>query len=159
MKPNLLDDVIQDGDYSAFRDELRARFIGEARRARRRRTTAWLAMAASIALLGFVVFFSRPHRNSAVVQGAKETVATIRTTTLKPEEMLATTTSVLVALDTRSFTASTFSTTRNVDVQSLTDADLLALFPEHPAGLIAAHGEKRFLFLDPADTKRFMSSN
>jgi hypothetical protein len=159
MKPNLLDAVIQDGNYSAFHDELRARFIGEARRARRRRMTAWLAMAASITLVGFIVSFSHPSRNPAVSQVAKETVPTIRTTALKPEEILVTMPSVLAALDTHSFTAATFSTTRNIDVQSLTDADLLALFPEHPAGLIAAHGKKRFIFLDSADAGQFLSSN
>jgi hypothetical protein len=35
----------------------------------------------------------------------------------------------------------------------------LRFFPKHPTGLMAAHGEKRFIFIDPADAKHFMSSN
>ncbi|MCI0747017.1 MAG: hypothetical protein L0Y58_16560 [Verrucomicrobia subdivision 3 bacterium] len=42
-------------------------------------------------------------------------------------------------------------------VQSLTDAELLALFPDTPVGLVTlANGRKRLIFPRPGDEERFV---
>jgi hypothetical protein len=60
---------------------------------------------------------------------------------------------------TRPLTVAVIATDHSKSLPSVSDDELLRLFSKHPTGLMAAHGEKRLIFLDPADAKRFMSSN
>lgn len=159
MKPELLNDVLTEGDYSAFRDKLREDFQAEVgSRPHRRRIL--LAMAASIALLAVILFYPRSHQSQTVAQtpALHKSIPTFETSHLKPEEIIRTSFTRFATIETRSAEMVTITTSPN-HIEMLDDAELLALFPDHPIGLIAGSAGRRFVFVNPDDARRYMSSN
>src|SRR3954469_26017317 len=138
MKPNLLDDTLQEGDYPPFRDKLRGEFIREAEDAQeRRRSGGGVAMSASIALIATSLFYMGLHRNTPPSQAAKEAVPTIHSIALTQSEIFETTPSEVSVIDPHPASFSELTTAPDPDVQILNDADLLNMFQEHPTALLA----------------------
>ena len=159
MKPELLNDVLSEGDYSAFRDRLRDDFRAKVGR-RAHRSRILLAMAASIALIGAILFYPRSHQSqiAAVAPVAQNGIAIFETSPLKPEEIISGSFTPFTTIETHVAAIMTIVTLPNA-VETVNDAELLASFPDHPVGLIAGAGGRKLVFIDPADAKRFMSSN
>lgn len=163
MKPNLLNDVVYEGDYADFRTQLEQRFCAEVRRRNWKRYSAWVSVAATIALITMLAFRQqRPVTNVATQKFAapRDAVPTITTSMMKfKNDLLISPKDPVPVFRTRPLAAEVIATDRSRSLPSVSDDELLRLFPKHPTGLMAAHGEKRLIFLDPADAKRFMSSN
>jgi hypothetical protein len=159
MKSNLLHDVLQDGDYAAFRDELAARFEAEVRHAKWRRRGVWLANAASITLVAAILFFPRAGSKQIVHETVTETVPTIHTAKLAPEQILVTTSTPFAIVETHPSEMLPLTTQPATEIQFITDTELLDLFPDHPTALFANNGSKRFIFIDPEDARKFMLFN
>lgn len=158
MKPNLLTDILREGSYPQFRDDLSARFRAEVRRRRHRKMTVFVitAMAASIALIAMLIL---PLRRSDFREASKkESVPTIRSAPLQAEQVLSTTPMFVESVESRA-TVITFKTTSNPELESIDDAQLLAIFHDYPTGLFKMDTGERLVFVNPEDTKRFMSSN
>ncbi len=152
MKPNLLKDTLDEGDYSSFRDALQARVGREARRLRMRRQAVWLAMAAAIALTAGSIFSLRQleTRPAAAIPSARETVSILVTKPIDPS----------LILENRVIPGLAFSTDHSRPIATISDAELFALFPGKPVGLIQTpSGARRFIFVDPNDVREFVSSH
>src|SRR5262245_57111050 len=121
MSPELLKEILEEGDYAKFREDMLARALRETRRRRFRVGQKLLAMAAGMALIGGAIWASlSPERSirKAEVAETKITIPFLRTVPLKPSQ----------TLETRVSPRLVFST----DVQrlqpSISDSELLALF-------------------------------
>ena len=158
MKPNLLTDILQEGSYPQFRDDLSAQFRAEVRRRRHRKIAVFAitAMAASIAIVAMLIL--SPKRSDLRQASKKESVPTIRSTPLPAEQVLSTAPMFVEAVENRA-TVLTFKTTSNPDLESIDDSQLLAIFHNYPTGLFQVDAGERLVFVNPEDTKRFMSSN
>lgn len=159
MKPELLNDVLSEGDYSAFRDKLAGDFRAEVR-SRSHRRKIFLAMAASIAFLAAILFYPRSHQSQTVAQALplRKATPTFETSGLKPEEIISARFTALTTIETQPAEITTIVTSPN-SIGTLNDAELLALFPDHPIGLISASAGRRFVFVNPDDARLYMSSN
>ena len=160
MKPELLNDVLSEGDYSAFRDKLAGDFRAEVR-SRSHRRKIFLAMAASIALLAAILFYPRSHQSQTVAQALplhKATTSTFETSRLKPEEIISARFTSLTTIETQLGEMTTIATSPN-PIGTLNDAELLALFPDHPIGIVSGSNGRKFVFVNPDDAQRYMSSN
>jgi hypothetical protein len=149
MKPNLLDDVLHEGAYTGFREELLRKVEVEARRKRFARGARWIALAAGIAIL-----FVLPKAPSPVpvvgVRMVADNPIVIRTAPLKISQVL----------ESRAIPNLVIETDHTQLAAPISDSELLALFPKKPVGLASTvTGARRLLFLNPADERRFMSSN
>jgi hypothetical protein len=164
MKPNsLLSDVLAEGDYPAFREALAARVEAEARLRRSHRATRWLALAACIALAAGLLFQNhRPVRStsSGPATPATEPSYVLRTQPLLPAQILSTAPLALVELTTAPLGSIALSTDHSSPPPSISDAELLRLFPNHATALAStATGIRKFFFVEPEDARAFMSSN
>jgi hypothetical protein len=162
MKTNLLNDVVCEGDFADFRADLAKQFRAEVRRRKWKRQSAWLALAAAIALAALLNFQKQPQiqvvTRSTVTP--RDVVPTITTSMMKIDELLITAREPVPIIRTQPLTAGIIVMTDHSRAwPSISDDELLNLFPKQPTGLMAARGEKRFIFLDPKDARRFMSSN
>jgi hypothetical protein len=158
MKPNLLTDILQEGNFPEFRDDLSAKFRAEVRRRRHRKMAVFAitALAASIAIVAMLVF--PPKRSDLRQASKKESVPTIRSTPLPVDQVLRTAPMFVEAVESRAIVV-TFKTTSNPNLESIDDSQLLAIFHNYPAGLFQMDAGEELIFLNPEDTKRFMSSN
>jgi hypothetical protein len=168
-KEKLLNDLLRDANYEAFRAEVfdlsRAEFQAK-HRARSR--AVYLALAASIAILGAVLALSfsakKPPektatpRNDAVAFQLDQVppITLIETTQLEPVE-------VIRSFPDRSLLVST-SSHRTVDlvysdlatVSEVNDAQLLALFPHETVGFVTTpRGRKLIVIADAAPNLQF----
>jgi hypothetical protein len=161
MKPNLLNEVICESDYAAFRAQLERQFCAEVRRRNWNRRAAWLAIAATVAMIA-LLNFQKPHVTnfaSQKVVAPRDVVPTITTSMMKFDNLLISPKEPVPIIRTQPLTIAVFSTDHSKSLPSVSDEELLRLFSKHPTGLMAAHDGKRLIFLDPADAKAFMSSN
>jgi len=153
MKPNLFNDVLTEGSYAGFREELLEQIETEARRKRFTRASRWLAAAAAIAMLFVLNRTPEPERtNSATIHhvAPKPNPTVISTIPLQASQIL----------QTRPTPEFMMTTDQSRRFPSLSDSELLALFPKKPIGLASTvDGKRHFFFLDRADQRRFMSSN
>jgi hypothetical protein len=152
MNPNLLQDILNEGNYPAFRENLLREVASAARRRRLARLTRHLALAACLVLAAGILFAPRPLQTSrsTPVAATGTSVPILHTVPLRPSQIL----------ETHSSPNLVFTTDQSHRLPSISDDELLALFPRHSRGLAAtAQGAKRFFFLDPADVKTFSSSN
>ena len=162
MNPNLLNDVICESDYADFRTELEQRFCAEIRRRNWKRRSHWVAIAAAVALIAMLSFQQQRRGTNVVAQKVvppRDTVPTITTSMMKFDNLLISPKEPVPVIRTQPLTIAVIATDHSKSLPSVSDDELLRLFSKHPTGLMAAHGEKRLIFLDPADAKRFMSSN
>jgi hypothetical protein len=162
MKSNLLHDVVYEGDYADFRAQLEQRFCTEVRRRNWKRYSAWVSVAATIALIAMLAFRRQPPVTNVATQkfvAPRDAVPTITTSMMKFNDLVISRKDPVPVIRTQPLAAEVIATDRSRSLPSVSDDELLRLFPRHPTGLMAAHGEKRLIFLDPADAKRFMSSN
>jgi hypothetical protein len=162
MKTNLLNNVICEGDFADFRADLAQQFRGEVRRRKWKRQSAWVAIAAAIALVAFLNFQKQPQTQVVTrpVIAPRDVVPTITTSMMKADEILVTAKEMVPMIRTQPLTAGAMVMTDHSKTwPSISDDELLDLFPKKPTGLMASRGEKRFIFLDPNDARRFMSSN
>jgi hypothetical protein len=162
MKTNLLNDVVSEGDFADFRADLAGQFRANIRRRKWRRPSAWVAIAAAIALVALLNFQKPPQIRVVTIPpvATRDVVPTITTSMMKIDELLVTAKEPVSTIRTQPLALGILVITDHSKVwPSISDDELLNLFPKNPTGLMAAWGEKRFIFLNPADSKRFMSSN
>lgn len=146
---NLLNDVIREGDYGEFRERLAKQVRRAARLNRWRHTRKWMAVAAAIAFIPFLIPTEKPLPTPAPLAKV-ETVPYLKTIPLKPEQILT----------TRSAAHITIQTDHTRKFPSISDNELLSIFPRRRTALIASSAhEKRLLFLNPKDATRFVVSN
>jgi hypothetical protein len=152
MKPDLLNDIIHDSAYETFREQLLRQIEIEARRKRVARAASWMALAASLAVF-FILQKSSPRITPAPsipVQIVAENPITLKNRPLNPSQILT----------TRSLSGLVFTTDPQQKLPSISDTELLALFPKKPIGLACMpRSACRFFFIDPSDEQLFMSSN
>jgi hypothetical protein len=158
MKPNPLHDILNEGDLPAFREDI----LHQVTRAARKRRIALLAqrlsLAACLAIALGILFMRRPHSQkstsaptSIAAEAPASAVPILRTVPLRPSQILETHFNPKLVVIT---------TDQGHHLQSISDDELLALFPRHSRGLASTwQGLKRFFFLDAADAKTFTSSN
>ena len=160
MKSNLLNEVICEGDYDDFRAQLERQFCAEVRHRNWKRMSAWVGLAAALALIAMLAFQQRPVTKVVTqkVPAPPDAVPTI-TTSMKFDDLLISPKNPVPVIRTQPLKVDVIATDHSRSLPSVSDDELLRLFSKHPTGLMAAHGEKRLIFLDPADAKRFMSSN
>lgn len=161
MKPNLLNDVLKEGDYARFRESLAVRIEAEARRKRMQRRSIWLALAASITVL-FIISARVKTEPPQIARRVEIPAADsqFRTHPIDPEQILTTQSFAPgVAFETRSAPQFVFATDPSRGIDSISDSELLDLFPNCPTGLLAVHGRMSLVFLDPEDAATFMSAN
>lgn len=159
MNPNLLNDVLRESDYPAFREELLQRVQSEARRKRRARTTRLLALAACLALIVGTLFLNRPQPKTIVTATTPVVAAKVEPTPLIPVIHTAPLKQTQV-LETRSNPKLVLSTDSARRPRAISDSELMGLFPRSPVGFASTTtGEKRFIFANPAEAHFFMSSN
>ena len=162
MKTDLLNDVMNEGGYADFRVELEQQFRTEVSRRKWKRHSVWLAIAASVALIAVISF---PKRGEIATQATQTSVPpravvpTIFTAKMNANDVLVTSAETVLVLRTQPLIADVITTDHSRTLRSISDEELLKMFPEHATGLFAARGGKRFVFLDPDDAKRFMISN
>jgi hypothetical protein len=151
MKPNLLNDILCEGSYAGFREELLQRIEAEARRKRLRRASRWLAAAAAIVILFALNRAPEPQESVAfAVPRPAPNPVLIGTVPLKTSQIL----------ETHPTPEFVMVTDRSRKFPSLSDSELLALFPKKPVGLASTvDGKRQFFFVNRADKRRFMSSN
>ncbi|HEY6229344.1 MAG TPA: hypothetical protein VI282_19655 [Verrucomicrobiae bacterium] len=159
MKPELLNDVLSEGEYSAFRDKLAGDFRAEVR-SRSHRRKIFLAMAASIAFLAAILFYPRSHQSQTVAQALPlhKATSTFETSRLKPEEIVSARFTALTTIETQPPEMVIITTFSN-HTEMVNDAELLALFPDHPIGIVSGSNGRKFVFVNPDDAQRYMSSN
>jgi hypothetical protein len=145
MKADLLNDVIHEGDYADFRAMLGEAVAKEAARKRSRRQAAWVAVAASVALL-FALNIPRAPRRE--IREAQKPPWVIHTVALGKDQILHTSSS-----------ARSITIVSNGSVPKINDAQLLEMFSDHATALIAISGKKQLVFFEEADTRHFMGSN
>ena len=159
MKTDLLNDIVNEGSYADFRGELEKKFRARVRHQKWKRRSAWMAIAASIALVGLLNLPKREDQVVETIVPPPDVVPTIVTSQMKVDNLLVSAKEPFPEIRTHTFTASVMATDQSKKFPSISDDELLRLFAKRPTGLLAAHGEKRFIFLDPADAKRFTASN
>lgn len=146
----LLTEILNEGDFANFRGDLAVKVRRAARLNRWRYTRKWLALAACVAFLPFVVFRQEPAPQNISKAGrtAPSRVPYLANIPLKPAQILITRpvkSEMLISTDhSRSFPA-------------ISDDELFALFPKSPTVLV--ENSTRLIFLNPEDSKRFLTSN
>ena len=165
-KEKLLDDLLRDANYEAFRAEVfelsRAEF--QAKRRGRSRLT-YLALAASIVILGTMLFFparmQKPFQTTAPQAAAAvafqkdlhATISLIETIELKPGDVIRSLPDRHLLVNTpqlRNPPLGYIYSDSNTVVQ-VNDAQLLALFPNDTVGFVTtSRGKKLVVFADAA---------
>ena len=162
MKTILLHDVLAEGDYREFQENLVAKVLAEARRKRLQRNFMRFAIAASIVIGAFLIW-QRPQPTVPATSrsvATKSITPTIYTVPLAAEKILLTRPTNIAIVTSAGAADIEIATDSARRLHLISDSELLNLFPERPTGLVAvSQTAKRFLFLDPADAKAFMSSN
>jgi hypothetical protein len=162
---SLLQDVLAENDFPEFRESLAARIEAEARRKRVVRHARWLAMAACIALLGTLTFMNHnPKAPQQQVVAAPEPVAPnaswLRTVPLPAGQILVTKSLGSAELSSASIPNLAFATDHAKTLPSISDSELLELFPNRARAIASTgHGARQFFFLNPADARAFTASN
>ena len=147
----LLNDILTEGDYAEFRETVAARVQSEARRKRVASSSQWLALAAAVAI-AVSSFFVAPKKKlqPAVAKAAPEAAYVLRTTALAESQILV----------TRAVSIAEITTDHSKMLPSISDAELLELFPHHATALAAiGRAPKQFFFINPKDAAKFMASN
>jgi hypothetical protein len=117
-------------------------------------------MAASIAFLAAILFYPRSHQSQTVAQALplRKATPTFETSRLKPEEIVSARFTALTTIETQPPEMVIITTSSN-HTEMLNDAELLALFPDHPIGIVSGSNGRKFVFVNPDDAQRYMSSN
>src|SRR4051812_9341218 len=93
MKPNLLQDILNEGNYPAFREDLLVQVASAARRKRLARISRHLALAACLALVAGILFAPRPlqtARSTPIAVNPATSVPILQTIPLRPSQILET---------------------------------------------------------------------
>jgi len=145
-KEKLLRDVIAEGDYKQFREELLRSTTREFRRAHRKHSgKTWLALAAMIAFMAVLgaQFFSRNQKQSAAsIPNKSQNMAShpesahmeiVTSTPLADSAVIRTVPSQALVVRTR------------ISLPEISDAQLLAMFKDQGAGFVEGEGGRRFV--------------
>lgn len=162
MKPNkerLLNDVLADEDYFAFRRTLHNQALNQLRRRRSERLWHQLQALAACAVIAIGLLFLNGSRSNPT-QAASGTCEVVRSTALRTEQVVATTGFGVDVVSTRitSLTPAdaqfAFQRVRTASspgaLEYISDGQLLELFEGQPMALVSSdQGGKRLCFLDP----------
>lgn len=182
MKPTLLEDVLREGNYAAFRERLANQVVAEAKgNARRRRFRLNLARAAGISALAAtivaaaILVFAPGNRlrsiavrtppvnakspTTPMIATAKGSTPSLKTALLPPTAFLKTRNAETVTIHSHSSGNIAFSTDHAHPLQPISDAELLGFFAQHATALTQVGKSKRLIFLDPKDAETFWAKN
>jgi hypothetical protein len=155
-RERLLTETLEDASYAAFRDETFELARRELRRKRRRAKPAlWLALAASLALCA-VLWPSRnvppnpaPTVAIAIQPDQPASVVLVQTQPLPPVEVVRTFGNLSLVVETPRVTGNLqIVHTQPSFTLEITDAQLLALFSDRPAGFVHHPNGKEFILLE-----------
>ena len=140
----LLTDVLRGGAYERFQDAVREAMVAEARAGSiAQRTRRWLAVAASVAVMGTALFWTRDGEKMA--EEKSSAVRIVRTEPM-PAGMVVTTEGqfevVRSAQDVAQFG------TGSEPVATITDEQLLNLFKDRPIALVRVGTDMRLVTPD-----------
>jgi len=154
-EPNkrLLQDILEN-ETSALRAEILQASLAELRRrkVREKRSIFPLAIAAGLTVAAGFLFFAKSRHTSNSAGGNEETTASAKPP--KPRlEIVMTAPRTMEIVKNRKYPAIIVDNSSALQpVELLGDAELLALFPDKPAGLVpGSDGPVRLVFLDPKD--------
>jgi hypothetical protein len=155
-KRRLLDDVIRDPNYEAFRAEV---YEGAWVEFRKQHRKSWqgscLALAASVAALGMLWLqwesrSAHPKAGSVPAQAAPFAMATVELVSSKPLDPVNIVRSIVnrnLFVDTERNGRVEMVQGRSEPVAELSDRQLVGLFPNEPRGFIVAGGVREFIVL------------
>lgn len=160
-KEKLLNDLLRDANYEAFRKEVYELSAEEFRSERRPQTSFYLALAASIVLAGtLVVFAARLNKPTEVAVPSAATfqndglpvIDRIQTTKLETIEVVRSVADRTLIITTPNYRrdAVEFIVSDTATVERVNDSELLALFPDETLGFVATpQGKKLVVFAEP----------
>lgn len=164
----LLQDLIRDQGYLAFRDELWHATIAEAQRRRWLRTrNRYLAVAACLVLGGLVFAWREWQPQGGAVRSSP--IASVRSGPLRNMPIVRTRPGGIAVIATGPWSDSLSPESPSLPVivrtelepgavPQLSDQDLQDLFRGHPTALVSlSSGRAQFIFLDPSDEARFVA--
>jgi hypothetical protein len=151
----LIRDVLRDEGYAQFRDDLRHKALAEFRRSRATRRSWWLPLAACVPIAAAIYWMRQPQPPAPPpITG----VTIVRSAPMKKEQIITTAGYVASLSVMRSSEFPSAATIIRSDpalmVQSLTDDELLSLFPGQPVALVTLSDGARTLFFPDADEFR-----
>src|SRR5205085_9153836 len=115
-----------------------------------------LARAATLTLAAFLFPRQQPIQSPAAA--IPEEAFIVRTVPLSKSSILQTVSAASFTIESTPAPEIAFSTDHSQPLPSISDAELLALFPHKATALLRANEGKRFLFLDPKDAAEFLAS-
>jgi hypothetical protein len=137
----LLTDVLRAGDYESFQDSVREAMVAEARAGRAaRRARRWLAVAASVAVMGTALFWSRDGEKMAEEQSSAMRI--VRTEAM-PTGMVVRTERQLEVVRSAQNVAQFITAFERVAI--ITDEQLLNLFKDRPIALVRVGTDMRLV--------------
>ena len=137
----LLEDVLRVGDYERFKCSVRDAMVAEARAGRAaRRMRHWLAVAASVALMGTAVFWTRDGEK--IAEKKSSGVRIVRTEPMGAGMVVRTGGQLEVV---RSQPDVALFETVLEPVAIITDEQLLNLFKDRPVALVRMGGDVRLV--------------
>ena len=151
-KERLLNDLLRDEDYAAFRAGLLDNILAELRRQRiARRQRRLLALAACLPIAAGIYFLIAPP--TPPVHRPSSAVAVVRTVPLAGDQIVTTTTTTTSLPMAQSRVLIVTTTTGNIPIvetvaqpmELLTDRQLLELFKDQPIALVTVSPNERLL--------------
>ena len=128
----MLTEVLRAGDYESFQESVREAMVAEARAGRAaRRMRRWLAVAASVAVMGTALFWSRNGEKMA--EERSSAVRIVRTEAMPTGRVVRTAEPLEVV---RSVPGVAQFETVLEPVATVTDEQLLDLFKDRPIALV-----------------------
>ena len=160
-KEKLLNDLLRDANYEAFRKEVYELSAAEFRSKRQPQTSFYLALAASIALAGtLVVLAVRLNKPTEVPVPSAVTfqndrlpvIDRVQTSRLETMEVVRSVADHKLIVTTRNHRrdAVEFIVSDAATVERVNDSELLALFPDETLGFVTTpQGKKLVVFAEP----------
>jgi hypothetical protein len=149
-KEKLLNELIAEGDYQQFREELLASTAKEFRRAHRKSSgKLWLALAACVALTAVLSmqFFS-PKQKQTVASVSTPSQAPLLNPKFAPVEIV--TSKPIPDSDViRTVPSQALIVRTRITLPEISDVQLLALFKGQGAGFVEGEGGRRFVVMNP----------
>jgi hypothetical protein len=161
-KERLVDDLLRDANYEAFRTEVHELSLVEFQTRRRSRfVPIWLGLAASLVLVGILLFVkqgkeqvSRVPRAEAIAfqKDGASVISLIETIQLEPVEIVRSIPDRSVIVNSPAYPGAGIEKVRSdtATVDRVNDAELLSLFPNETIGFVTtSRGRRLVMFAEP----------
>jgi hypothetical protein len=147
-KRKLANDILQDANYAAFRQELEKLGRAEMRRLHRPAVPLWLPMAASAIFVATLLYWAaKPERNERPPAPTADSALTVvRSSPLSFAEIVRSASDQATLLKTRPASEhEVVRTDTSAKVYELTDSELLALLSDRSGGFVKIGDQKRLV--------------